>query len=140
MLAVWDGHGGADAAEFCASHVVNRLQQRLQSREEVDLGEVLGNVFLDLNSTFEHHWRAQMPAKRNGASSLPSPGTTATVALIRDNYELVVAHVGDSPALLARGKQVRRLTRDHCPTDAEERKRVKANGGRVSADEVIYFF
>src|SRR5204863_9491219 len=39
-------------------------------------------------------------------------GTTLVAVVIRDG-RLVVAHVGDSPALLLSGGQVRRLTQDH---------------------------
>lgn len=46
-----------------------------------------------------------------------SPGTTATIVLIRDGYELAVAQVGDSRAILCRGGDARRLTTDHCPSD-----------------------
>lgn len=46
-----------------------------------------------------------------------SPGTTATIALIRDGYELAVAQVGDSRAYLCRGGDARRLTTDHCPSE-----------------------
>ena len=40
------------------------------------------------------------------------PGTTLTVALIRDNHALVM-HVGDSRAYLVRDGDTRRLTHDH---------------------------
>jgi len=42
-----------------------------------------------------------------------SSGTTATVCLLRNSIELVVAHVGDSRALLCRNGVVNRLTNDH---------------------------
>ena len=40
-------------------------------------------------------------------------GTTATVCLLRNSVELVVAHCGDSRALLCRNGDVMRLTTDH---------------------------
>lgn len=40
-------------------------------------------------------------------------GTTATVCLLRNSVELVVAHVGDSRALLCRNGLAQKLTFDH---------------------------
>ena len=42
----------------------------------------------------------------------PWPGTTLTVALVRDHHALVM-HVGDSRAYLVRDGEIRRLTHDH---------------------------
>jgi protein phosphatase 1K len=78
---------------------------------------------------FEQHWNAS-------GSSKASSGTTATIALVRDGYELAVAQVGDSKAILCRRGEARALTRDHCPSLAEERERIEAAGGSVSWDEV----
>lgn len=52
-------------------------------------------------------------------------GTTATVCLLRDGVELVVANVGDSRALLCREGQALRLTNDHDPENAAEVERIK---------------
>lgn len=50
-------------------------------------------------------------------------GTTATVALLRDGIELVVASVGDSRALLCRKGKAVKLTIDHTPERKEEKER-----------------
>lgn len=50
-------------------------------------------------------------------------GTTATVALLRDGIELVVASVGDSRALLCRKGKPVKLTIDHTPERKEEKQR-----------------
>ena len=44
------------------------------------------------------------------------PGTTATVALLQNNVDLYLGHVGDSRAMLCRNGKARRLTSDHCPS------------------------
>lgn len=50
-------------------------------------------------------------------------GTTATVALLRDGIELVVASVGDSRAMLCRKGKALKLTVDHTPDRREEKER-----------------
>lgn len=56
-------------------------------------------------------------------ATLLSSGTTATVALLRDGIELVVASVGDSRALLCRKGKPMKLTIDHTPERKEEKER-----------------
>lgn len=56
-------------------------------------------------------------------ATLLSSGTTATVALLRDGIELVVASVGDSRALLCRKGKPVKLTIDHTPERKEEKER-----------------
>lgn len=50
-------------------------------------------------------------------------GTTATVALLRDGIELVVASVGDSRAMLCRKGMALKLTVDHTPERKDEKDR-----------------
>ena len=50
-------------------------------------------------------------------------GTTATVALLRDGIELVVASVGDSRAMLCRKGKALKLTVDHTPERKDEKER-----------------
>lgn len=59
-------------------------------------------------------------------------GTTATVALLRDGIELVVASVGDSRAMLCRKGKALKLTVDHTPERKDEKDRY------ISA--AFYFF
>lgn len=56
-------------------------------------------------------------------ATLMNSGTTATVALLRDGIELVVASVGDSRALLCRKGKAMKLTIDHTPERKEEKER-----------------
>lgn len=52
-----------------------------------------------------------------------NPGTTSTVALLRDGIELVVASVGDSRAMLCRKGKALKLTVDHTPERKDEKER-----------------
>ncbi|KTG01483.1 hypothetical protein cypCar_00016771 [Cyprinus carpio] len=70
------------------------------------------------------------------SASLMMVGTTATVALLRDGIELVVASVGDSRALLCRKGKARKLTDDHTPERKDEKHRIRQSGGLVTWNSV----
>ena len=131
-LAIWDGHGGYDAAEFCANHFHKFFMHQMgkqeskkeASRDDLDLEVVLTDTLLDLDSSFSKHCSFKKTC----------PGTTATVVLIRGGYELVIGHIGDSVALMCRDGQAKKLTKDHHPSDPEEKARIEAAGGEIHSD------
>lgn len=129
-LAIFDGHGGSRCAEYCAEHFEAYLTHFLA--RESSLSQVLLKSFVEVNRSFERWFtskRAHTPLKF-------SSGSTATVCLLQDNYMLHIGHVGDSRAILCRENTARRLTRDHCPSDPEEKKRILEAGGIVTADSI----
>lgn len=63
-----------------------------------------------------------------------NPGTTATVALLRDGIELVVASVGDSRAMLCRKGKALKLTVDHTPERKDEKERYVDGGVETSME------
>ena len=129
-LAVFDGHGGEDCAEYCAqnfhSHILHHLDR------EQDLGLVLEKSFLDVNKSYDRWYHG----KEEHLSRAASSGSTATVCLLQDNLHLYIGHCGDSRALLCRAGQPRPLTRDHCPEDGAEAKRIKEAGGTIVSDSI----
>ena len=62
-------------------------------------------------------------------------GTTALLALVLGSA-LLVAHVGDSRAVLSRGGKAVDLTCDHRPTEEAEEKRIRAHGGWIEMEAV----
>lgn len=98
-LAVWDGHGGDACSKFCSEQFERFLQHNLNmiqksngdkkenEQKDEDLEEVLKKTLVDLDAAFSRHWKP-----KDGENT--SPGTTATVALIRGGYELVTGHIG----------------------------------------------
>ncbi|XP_040181679.1 protein phosphatase 1K, mitochondrial [Rana temporaria] len=123
-FAVYDGHGGAGAADFCNRFMTQYIKEFL--KQEEDMEKVLTKAFLAIDKAFERQ------AHQSVDATLLSCGTTATVALLRDGIELVVASVGDSRALLCRKGKPLKLTIDHTPERKEEKQRIRECGGFVA--------
>ena len=129
-LAVFDGHGGDICSTYCQEHLERHILHHLD--REDDLLDVLDKSFYDLNRSFERWYHSKKEHLGRAASS----GTTATAALIQDNHSLYIGHIGDSRAILCRENAARTLTKDHCPSDPEEAKRIKESGGTVIQDSI----
>ena len=78
--------------------------------QSIDLEKALTDTVVELNTAFGRYWEnnslavvpqtlqsagatCQLPHRFYKEHTAMSPGSTATIALIRDGYELVVAHV-----------------------------------------------
>ncbi|XP_058922836.1 protein phosphatase Mn(2+)-dependent 1K isoform X2 [Kogia breviceps] len=123
-FAVYDGHGGPAAADFCHTHMEKCILDLLP--KEDNLETVLTLAFLEIDKAFARH------AHLSADATLLTSGTTATVALLRDGIELVVASVGDSRAILCRKGKPMKLTIDHTPERKDEKERIKKCGGFVA--------
>jgi len=121
MYAVYDGHGGYRAAQFCAEHMQGYLTKSKAFKAR-DLVKALQGAFRECEAEFI------AIAGREGLRD----GTTAVVTLVEAD-SMTVAHVGDSRAVLCRaGGETVHVTLDHKPELAAERKRIEALGGFVS--------
>ncbi|KAM9718127.1 protein phosphatase Mn(2+)-dependent 1K-like [Menidia menidia] len=127
-FAVFDGHGGPHAADYCYTFMEKFIRGALE--EDDDLEKVLKKAFLDADKALHTHL-----SYFNNDSFL-RVGTTATVALLRDGVELVVGSVGDSRAMLCRNGRATKLTTDHTPDRKDERKRIQGLGGFVTWNSV----
>ncbi|KAL6118306.1 ppm1k [Pungitius sinensis] len=123
-FAVFDGHGGPHAADYCSTFMEKFIRDALE--EEDDLEKVLKKAFVDVDEALHTHL-----SYFNNDSFLTA-GTTATVAMLRGGVELVVGSAGDSRALLCRKGRANKLTRDHTPDHKDERRRIQRSGGFVT--------
>ncbi|XP_027021778.2 protein phosphatase 1K, mitochondrial isoform X2 [Tachysurus fulvidraco] len=123
-FALFDGHGGSQAADFCYTHMESYIRKGLE--KEWDLEQVLTKAFLQVDAALASE------VQMYGKASLMTVGTTATVALLRDGMELVVGSVGDSRAMLCRKGEVYTLTSDHTPERKDEKQRIRKCGGFVT--------
>ncbi|MBN3289245.1 PPM1F phosphatase, partial [Polypterus senegalus] len=118
-FAVFDGHGGLDAATYAATHIHVKVAESelLQSKA----GEALQIAFKKTDEMF------LLKAKRQRLRS----GATGVAALICDDM-LHVAWLGDSQVVLVRKGQVVTLMDPHKPEREDERERIEALGGCVA--------
>ncbi|KAM3857313.1 protein phosphatase Mn(2+)-dependent 1K [Diretmus argenteus] len=127
-FAVFDGHNGSHAADYCYTFMEKYIRDALE--EEEDLEKVLTKAFLDVDKALHTH------LSYFGNASFLTAGTTATVAMLRDGAELVVGSVGDSRALLCRKGRAIKLTHDHTPDRKDESQRITRSGGFVTWNSV----
>jgi serine/threonine protein phosphatase PrpC len=135
MLAVFDGHGGAETAQFLGRNFHEILQHHLRKQAfdlasagsemwtEKDLDQALCRAFMSADDAYLD--------LENDA-----PGATAAVALVCNAKNsrrpddppsrwLVAANIGDARVVVCTGDgQTHRLTYDHKATDEAEASRV----------------
>uniref|UniRef100_A0A8C4QA05 Protein phosphatase 1E n=1 Tax=Eptatretus burgeri TaxID=7764 RepID=A0A8C4QA05_EPTBU len=117
-FAVFDGHGGAEAASYAATHLhVNLARQDSMAADPV---RALREAFTITDTNF-----IQKAAREHLRS-----GTTAMVGLIHGQW-LHLAWVGDSQALLVRGGQPVEVVSPHKPDCVDEKRRIEELGGCV---------
>uniref|UniRef100_A0A8C8VFT0 Protein phosphatase 1E n=1 Tax=Pelusios castaneus TaxID=367368 RepID=A0A8C8VFT0_9SAUR len=117
-FAVFDGHGGLDAAIYASIHLhVNLVHQEMFQH---DPAEALCRAFRVTDERF---------VQKAARESLRC-GTTGVVTFIRGNM-LHVAWLGDSQVMLVRRGQAVELMKPHKPDREDEKKRIEALGGCV---------
>ena len=139
LFAIFDGHTG----EACSEFLERRLPQTLVGclpAAGAAAAETMGamrDAFLQADTQFLMEAAAQHNALET--SSLDAfalerekarwlAGATGVAALF-SGASLLLAHLGDSEALLVRDGEAALLTRPHRPTDASEQARIEAAGG-----------
>ncbi|EKX54962.1 hypothetical protein GUITHDRAFT_91497 [Guillardia theta CCMP2712] len=126
FFAVYDGHGGKEAADIASAELHKFLEKELAPGKN-------GSVKASFMSAYEQmDDRLKFDALYMGA--------TAVTCLIREEAngtrKLYAANAGDARAVLCRDGKAVRLTKDHKASDQEEQDRVTASGGWVSMNRV----
>ncbi|XP_078278746.1 protein phosphatase 1E isoform X2 [Rhinoraja longicauda] len=118
FFAVFDGHGGVDAAIYASIHLhVNLARQEIFQH---DPAEALCRAFRLTDERF-----VQKAARENLRC-----GSTGVVTFLRGNM-LHVAWLGDSQVMLVRRGQAVELMKPHKPDREDEKQRIEALGGCV---------
>ncbi|XP_010937974.1 probable protein phosphatase 2C 6 [Elaeis guineensis] len=156
FFGVYDGHGGAQVANYCRDRVHLALVEELRNVTE-GLGGESGDawkrqwerVFVDCFQKVDDEVGGKVRRGNVGGAADASEdggnlcsgaplepaapetvGSTAVVAVICSSH-IIIANCGDSRAVLCRGKQAVPLSVDHKPNREDEYARIEAEGGKV---------
>lgn len=115
FFGVFDGHGGAGAAEFASTNLERNIMIEVSKRSD-EIEEAVKEGYLATDSEF---------LKKDIRG-----GSCCVTALVHKG-DLVVSNAGDCRAVMSRGGVAEALTVDHRPSLDEERERIESLGGYV---------
>lgn len=116
FFGVFDGHGGAKAAEFVAKNMDKNILQHMAGKSDSSIEQAMRDAYLKTDAAF-------MLENASG-------GTCCVSAWIWRG-QLVVSNAGDCRAVMSRGGTAEALTTDHRPSLESERERIEALGAYV---------
>ena len=143
LFAVMDGHGGKEVALFTRKHLASLLKDRILLGGSLEncLSETLKKIdcmlltiegkkelLLYCNNIYSHH---TMTINDVGLFC----GCTCCAILITKD-RIIVSNIGDSRAVLCRGKLGIPITEDHKPDKLSEKLRIEKAKGFVEANRV----
>jgi serine/threonine protein phosphatase PrpC len=139
-VAVFDGHSGTFAAEYCSMNLKSkieesaswqaymRMSQKTRKQNANTLGEALVQAYLQLDDSLKSlHIDGLME---------DNSGCTAVCCIITPTH-VVCASVGDSRAVIGGKETTVSLTEDHKPENPEECVRIEQAGGFVADNRVL---
>ncbi|XP_039020705.1 probable protein phosphatase 2C 13 isoform X2 [Hibiscus syriacus] len=127
FYAVFDGHGGADAAAYIKSNATRLFFKDFDFPQVADIDAVFLKALEDSHRKAFLLADLAMAAESSVSSSC---GTTVLTALVLGRH-LLVANAGDCRAVLCRKGAAVEMSQDHRPSYLPERKRVEELGGYI---------
>ncbi|KAL1532373.1 putative protein phosphatase 2C 59 [Salvia divinorum] len=118
LFGVFDGHGGARAAEYVKQNLFSNLIKHPKFIS--DTKSAISDAYSHTDSEF---------LKSENNQNKDAGSTASTAILVGDR--LLVANVGDSRAVICRGGNAFAVSRDHKPDQTDERQRIEDAGGFV---------
>lgn len=141
-FAIFDGHAGTYAAEWCGKKLHLVLEEQIRKNPGKPIPDLLDATFTSADSQLE-----RLPVKNSGCTAVcavlrwewrTSNGEQAT-AETKDAERMRVlytANVGDARIVLSRGGKALRLSYDHKGSDENEGRRVTNAGGLILNNRV----
>ncbi|KAK4491040.1 hypothetical protein RD792_001761 [Penstemon davidsonii] len=118
LFGVFDGHGGARAAEYVKHNLFSNL---------ISHPKFISDTKSAISDAYSHTDSEFLKSENN--QNRDAGSTASTAILVGDR--LLVANVGDSRAVICRGGNAIAVSRDHKPDQTDERQRIEDAGGFV---------
>lgn len=134
-FGVFDGHGGTQVSEHASKNLHKKILDNFRAKQvqpasrDDKIKSAITEAFVQADK--------ELIGLAERKSALSGQGSTGLVALLHGNpklgtaLRLVLAHVGNSRAVLCRAGQAVAVTEDHTPERLDEKKRVERAGGLV---------
>lgn len=129
-MGVCDGHGavGQEVSGFLKENLPNDLNKAIKESKRDLIKDKLDDIIIRTFKEENHKL-----SSNESINSLLSGSTC--VSLIYTPYKLITANVGDSRAIMGKFKDNKwfsfDLTRDHKPSEEDEKNRILNAGGRI---------
>ncbi|XP_076902499.1 putative protein phosphatase 2C 47 [Bidens hawaiensis] len=130
FYAIFDGHGGAEAASYVKQHAMQFFFQ------DSDLPQSVLDNDLFLKRVERSHYNAFLQADQALADECSvrcDCGTTALTVLIVGKH-VITANAGDCRAVICRNGSATQITQDHRGSTCEEKERCERLGGYFDQD------
>jgi len=124
FFAVYDGHGGKEAAIFCADNLHKIFAEELNKHKDANSNEVI-EILKKTYQLTDEKLKTAVPSHH---------GCTSVTVLVRgkgENRQIFCANVGDARAVLCRDGKAIRMTFEHKAADPDEAKRITDGGGFI---------
>lgn len=139
FFAVFDGHAGSYTSKIASEELYKQVQKtfllhgisKISDNLNDDEMEKLKTALIEAFVIFDDQLKESEPYKslREGC------GSTALAVLITSNF-IIFCNCGDSRGFLSRSNIVEFETKDHKPSDPNEKLRIENSGGCVIMDRV----
>ncbi|XP_071946383.1 protein phosphatase 1D-like [Antedon mediterranea] len=132
-FAVFDGHGGREAAVYARDHLWKNIKNQpgFLSFDEKQTKKAIKDGFA---ITQNDMWKFRAGWKKTSSGYASTAGTTCSMAIII-GIKMYIAHVGDSGIVMGFDDEgminYKVLTTEHKPDSRTERKRIEQDGGLV---------
>ena len=124
LFAVFDGHGGAQIAEFLKNNFSEHLLKTITSDYTLRFTEILKNAIITIDKNIENLENSQ------------KCGSTGTFIIVNNN-NIYCANIGDSKCFYINDKETIQLTEDHNCKNDKEVELLKSKGVMIFRQRVF---
>ncbi|KAI8919350.1 phosphatase 2C-like domain-containing protein [Powellomyces hirtus] len=141
-FAIFDGHAGKSAADWCGTHMHENFETVLHENPTMPVPDLLNKSFLLTDRQLGERkgsysgCTAVVGYIRTEERPLTDDGESANGKQTRRRRVLYTANAGDARAVLCRDGKAIRLSYDHKGSDPAEAKRIVESGGFVMNNRV----